>query len=178
MEISYEAPGIEQPATLPAGKAPLDDDTPVIGVFVAGHARAYLVEAFKNGPETHLVNDLLGQVPISVSHCDISGCTRVFTGDKPGRTLALSVGGRKNRRLLLKYGERMYRQETSEPLEGGGACLPYRVYPAELTEWRAWRQSHPETDVYMGAIQEPTPPEARGPRKHTRGQSLPSHHAS
>ncbi|MHB1427029.1 MAG: DUF3179 domain-containing (seleno)protein [Gemmataceae bacterium] len=177
-EISYEAAGIDQPAALPAGKAPLDDDTPVIGVSASGHARAYLVEAFKHGPESHIVNDLLGQVPISVTHCDVSGCTRVFTGDSPGRTLALSVGGRKNRRLLLKYGEHMYLQETSEPLEAGGSRLPYRAYPAELTEWKAWRQSHPETDVYMGTVEEPTPPEAREPRKHTRGQSVPLHHAS
>jgi hypothetical protein len=176
-EISYEAPGIERPAALPADKAPLDDDTPVIGVVAAGHARAYLVEAFKNSPEKHLVNDLLGEMPISVSHCDITGCTRVFTGDTPGRTLALSVGGRKKGRMLLKYGDWMYRQETSEPLEAGSTPMPYRVYPAELTEWRAWRMSHPETDVYMGTIEEPTPPEGRQLHKHTSGQSAPLDHA-
>jgi hypothetical protein len=136
----------------------------VIGVFAAGRARAYLLEAFERGPASHLVNDVLGGVPISVSHCDISGYTRVFTGATPGQPLELIMGGLKDSRMLLKCDGRLYRQETSQPLDESDPAFPFRVFPANLTEWGEWRHAHPETDVYMGAIEEATPPEAGGPR--------------
>lgn len=174
-----DIPGTCQPPTVSADKAPLDDDTLVIGVLAGGHARAYLLEAFQRGPASHLVNDLLGGVPISVVHCDISGCTRVFTGAADGQPLALMVGGRKDARLILRWNGQFYRQETSEPLDKHSVALPYREYPADLTVWGNWRQAHPQTDVYMGSIEEATPPEAGGPQKFSSPKSAtPVHHAS
>lgn len=156
-EREWVAPGINQPPTLPADKVMLDADTPVIGVVASGHARAYLVEAFEHGRASHIVNDLLGKVPISVTHCDISECTRVFTGATQGQPLELSAAGLKDGRLVLKFDGHLYRQETSEPLDEDGVPLPCREYPAELTAWGDWRQAHPETDIYMGTVDEPTP---------------------
>lgn len=160
---AMDRPAIVQPPVLPADKAALDDDTPVIGVVVSGKARAYLVEAFEYGPASHVVNDVLGKVPISVTHCDISGCTRVFTA-APGQPLELSAAGIRNRRMVLKLAGHLYCQDTSASLDQGGATFPCREYPRELTIWSDWRQAHPETDVYMGTVEEPTPPEAGGPR--------------
>ncbi len=178
-DMVCDMPGIVQPSTLSADKAALDDDTPVVGISASGHARAYLLEAFQRGPASHIVNDLLGEVPISVTHCDLSGCTRVFTGGTPGRPLELSAAGLRDRRLVLRFGGHLYRQETSEPLEEGGTAFPYRDYPAELTVWGVWRQAHPETDVYMGTIDEPTPPEAGGPGKFSPHKPSPRmHHTS
>ncbi len=175
-----DIPGIRQPATLPADKVALDDDTPVIGIFAGGRARAYLLEAFERGPASHLVNDVVGGVPISVSHCDISGATRVFTGARSGQPLELNMGGLKDSRMLLKCGGRLYRQETSQPLDEGDPAFPFHVYQANLTEWGEWRHAHPETDVYMGAIEEATPPEAGGPRtfSHHKSSTPPPHHKS
>jgi hypothetical protein len=153
-----------QPPTLPATRAALDDDTPVIGVLAAGQARAYLLEAFEHGPASHLVNDVLGGVPISVTHCDISGCTRVFTGVMAGRPLELFVGDVKNSRMTLKFGGRFYSHETSQPVDEGCPSFPYAEYPSKVVTWREWQQAHPETDVYMGSVEEPTPPEAGGPK--------------
>jgi hypothetical protein len=161
---AWDTPGIVQPPALPPDKAALDDDTPVIGVFASGKARAYLVEAFEHGPSSHVVNDVLGRVPISVTHCDVSGCTRVFTAAAPGQPLELSVVGIRDGQMVLRFAGHMYRQETSESLDQGGATFPCPEYPAELTVWSDWRQAHPESDVYMGAVEEPTPPEAGGPR--------------
>jgi hypothetical protein len=162
-DLPEDAPGICRPETLRADKAALDDDTPVIGVLAAGQARAYLLEAFEHGPASHLVNDVLGGVPISVTHCDLSGCTRVFTGGTRGQPLELFLGGVKKSNMMLKFGGRLYRQETSQPVDEGGFAFPYREYVAKVLTWREWRQAHPETDVYMGSIEEPTPPEAGGP---------------
>ncbi len=178
-DVLEDIPGLCQPLTLSAAKAALDDDTPVIGVFAGGKARAYLLEAFQHGPTSHLVNDLLGGVPISVIHCDISGCTRVFTGSSSGQPLELMVGGRKDAGLVLKWNGQLYRQETSEPLDKHSVSFPYRQYPADLTVWGNWRQAHPQTDVYMGSVDEATPPEAGGPQKFSTPKSAtPVHHAS
>lgn len=156
--------GINPLIALPADKAPLDDDTPVIGVLVAGQARAYLIEAFEHGPRSHVVNDLLGKVPISVTHCDISGCTRVFKGATLGRPLQLSAAGIRDRQMVLSLDGHLYGQETAKPLDEGSAAFPCREYQAEVTVWSVWRHAHPGTDVYMGSVDEPTPPEAGGPR--------------
>jgi hypothetical protein len=155
-DVAVEAPGIDQPPTFPADKGVLEEDALVVGVYVSGRARAYALEAFQQRPDLHIVNDLLGDVPISVTHCDISGCTRVFMGETPGRTLKLSVGGRKNQGLLLKSNGQLFFQKTGAPLVGN-ARFPYREYPAEVTEWGVWRKAHPQTDVYIGVGAEGTP---------------------
>jgi len=160
-DVAFDAPAVQQPPALPAQKAALDEDTPVVGVVAGGRARAYLVEAFEHGPASHVVNDAIGEVPVSVTHCDISGCTRVFTGAAAGGVPDLSCGGVRGYRLVLKSDGHLYRQDTGESLDEGGPPFPYGAYPAEVTQWGAWRQAHPGTDVYMGAVDEATPPEAR-----------------
>ena len=158
-DVVLDEPVVRLARALPADKAALDDDTPVIGVLAAGRARAYLVEAFDHGPPSHIVNDVLGEVPVSVTRCDITGCVRVFTGPVPGRPLELAVGGLKDQRMVLKFDGRLYRQENSEPLDEASPPLPCGDYPAELVPWGTWRRAHPGTDVYMGAVDEAAPPE-------------------
>lgn len=145
-------PGVVHPPVLSADKAPVDDNTPVIGVSASGKSRAYLLEALERGPRSHVVNDVLGNVPISVTHCDISGCTRVFTGAVPGRPLELSVGGLKDSRLVLRFGGHIYCQNTSESFDEKGTILPCSEYPAKMAAWKDWRKEHPDTDIYMGPI--------------------------
>jgi hypothetical protein len=163
-ELRWNVPGIDHPYTLPAAKAPLEGDAPVIGVIASGKARAYLVEAFERGPMSHIVNDIFNGVPISITHCDISHCTRVFTSESRGKALDLRMGGILHRRMVLRWNNVLYRQEDSEPLSEGDSPLPLEEYPAEITTFSAWRKAHPESDVYMGGIQQATPPEAGGPR--------------
>jgi hypothetical protein len=156
-DFALDVAGVCQPATLPADKAALDDDAPVIGVLASDRARAYLVGAFENGPASHLVNDVLGGVPISVTRCDRTGCTRVFTSSTAGQPLKLSLGGVRSSRMILKFDGHLYLQETSERLDQEGPSFPYREYPATRTVWRDWRQAHPDTDVYVGAVATPVP---------------------
>src|SRR5262245_25715745 len=63
--------GTRQPPAVPAAAAKLDDDDVVIGVVAAGRARAYLLRAMDGGPENHIVNDLVGGAPVSVTYCDL-----------------------------------------------------------------------------------------------------------
>lgn len=68
-------PALDHPTTLPAGEADWSDDETVLGVVVAGKARAYPV-AILNWHE--LVNDTLAGEPILVSFCPLCGTGLVF----------------------------------------------------------------------------------------------------
>jgi hypothetical protein len=155
-DVVLEMPGIVKPVAVSADDADLMYDTPVLGVSAGGRSRAYLVEALATGPGSHIVNDVLGGIPISVTYCDLSRCNRAFTDDgerkRLGQPLDLSGGGIRNYRLVLKSGGHAYDQETSRPLDPGSPPFPYREYHVERTSWQAWQKAHPESDVYLGTI--------------------------
>lgn len=66
------------PTSLAAKDAKLPPDELVIGVELGGNAQAYRFASFewKSG---HLVNDLVGGVPVSVAYCDLTGCLRAYS---------------------------------------------------------------------------------------------------
>src|SRR5262249_30186805 len=82
-------PGKVRPPTVLAAAANLPDDEPVIGVMAKKTARAYVRKAFAGMPN-HVVNDVVGDTPVTVTH--FNGCTRVYTG--PGtEPLRFMTGG-------------------------------------------------------------------------------------
>jgi hypothetical protein len=165
--MRLDAPGIPQPPALPASEATLNDGEQVIGVAAGGRSRAYSVPSLSRGPASHIINDVLGGVPVTVTHCDVTGCTRVFTADTHGEPLKLAQGGLQGG-MVLKLAGRSYRQDTGAPLdEFGGAGLPYRRLPAEETTWGEWRHSHPDTDFSVPQdIPQPPCPSADHPPVH------------
>lgn len=140
-------PGIVQPPTRPAAEAFLEDDTEVIGISVAGVHRAYEMRAF-DGPLAHVVNDLVGGVPVSVTRCDLSACARVFTADQDG-PLELGLGGIMQGRMLLRLPQGFYFQDSAGAINESFPAFPYSSLPFEVTTWGAWRDAHPDTDVYV-----------------------------
>jgi hypothetical protein len=155
--------GVLRPPTVPADRAGLPEDEEVIGVVVGGEARAYQLKALHVGRH-HVVNDLIGGVPISVAYCDISNCTRVFT--RRGATEPLDVwqSGFGRGGLILKIEGVAYRHQTGEPLEPGPGVppIPYEDYPWIRATWGTWRRDHPGTEIYLlggatGHAQSPRP---------------------
>ena len=167
IDSDLESPGISRPAVVSAADAALDDAEPVIGVSIGGRHRAYRVAALALDRTSHIVNDVLGDVPVSVTHCDIRGCTRLFTADAPDEPLAISQGGLKEGKMVLKWDGRRFDQETGTPLDSNGSPLPLASLPAEETTWGQWRREHPDTDVYVEPPPPPSPephaPPAAGP---------------
>src|SRR5438105_7303951 len=92
MSTPFIVPGIDRPAAVPADEADLDANTEVIGVVVGGKARAYVLAALR-GPMHHVVNDVLGADPVTVTYSDRADCVRVFTGPAAGRPLDFGLGG-------------------------------------------------------------------------------------
>jgi hypothetical protein len=146
--------GIDRPPTRPAAEAKLPDETEVIGVTAGGKARAYVVSVFI-GPTRHIVNDLLGDVPVSITYCDLCDAVRVFTGDVRGTSLRINQGGRVQGRMVLHFDGNFYFQDTSEPIASNSPRFPYSNHPFKRCTWKEWRSAHPDSDVYVGVIANP-----------------------
>lgn len=140
-------PALSGPATLPAAAAALQDEDIVLGVVVAGQARAYPV-AILNWHE--LVNDTLGGEPILVSFCPLCGTGIVFDRRIGGVARTFGVSGLLYRSDLLMYdreSESLWSQISAEAVSGPLLGKRLRLHRARMDRWGAWRRKHPETSV-------------------------------
>jgi len=141
-----------RPHTLAADKAPLEDKDMVIGVTVGNKHRAYLMRAMGGTPQYHIVDDLLGELPVSITYCDRTHCSKVFTGAQSGAVLDVSFGGFKDNHLLIRANGTTYFQHNLQPLRSLSPSFPYQEAEFEETTWSEWRKAHPDTDVYIGPV--------------------------
>lgn len=133
-------PGVT-PLLIPAEKATLADDARVIGVSAGGVDHAFSVETMSR-MNSHVVNDLLGTQPISVTYCDRTDCARVLTREEGTEPIPLDLGGWMQGSMALRYRQKFYPQLDES--------LPLQNHDFELTTWKAWRDAHPETLLYIG----------------------------
>jgi hypothetical protein len=129
----------------------LADGDEVIGVVVEGRPRAYRLGALEY-PPWHVVNDVVGEVPVTIAHCDLTGCTRAYAGEPGSGPLDVGQAGLAKGEMVVKVDGVAYWHRTGMPVEsaGGAATLPYREQVWTRTTWRAWRGAHPTTDVFVG----------------------------
>jgi hypothetical protein len=146
---------VQRPPVFDVDSTWLTDNAPVLGVEARGRYRAYAISAFTKIDE-HVVNDLLGGVPITVAYCNRTECARVYTDPSGNRPLAVAVGGWAGEPgsgpdgvMLLRVESNYYFQDTGETLEGWGH-FPYPEITFERTTWGVWRHAHPDTDVFAG----------------------------
>lgn len=173
--VETYAVGIREPATVPADEVKIPEDRTVIGICVGEHCRAYLLDAFKphgvridsgrvveNADELgkHVVNDVLGGIPITVTHCDLSGCCRVFTADGEA-SLDVAVTGLQDGHMELSLLRERFLQESPD--------APLSDYAFQLATWEEWREMHPDSDLYLGEIPNVDPAKAG---RQNRGQVL------
>ncbi|HZT83132.1 MAG TPA: DUF3179 domain-containing (seleno)protein [Gemmataceae bacterium] len=158
----FVLPGLRTPPVRPGATAALAADAPVLGVSAGGKHRAYLISALSS-PHRHVINDLLGDEPVTVTFCDRCQRAMVYQGRKGDGPLDLGVGGWYEGRMLLRAGNGFFFQDTGEPTTpGSGPKLPYARLPCEVTTWKFWKEAHPDSDVYTGDLP-PGWPEAPGP---------------
>lgn len=142
---------IVRPPSLAAKEAKLRPDEIVIGVDVGGHARAYRLAAFES-KGGHLVNDLVGGVPVSVAYCDLSACLRVYSNPQGSEPLDLSVAGLLHDEMVIRHAGRMYFHHSGREVEpgDGSPALPFPLITPTVTTWKDWSSRHPDTRVYVG----------------------------
>ncbi len=150
--LKVEFSPVVRPPIRPAEQAGLSEDEEVIGVEVDGKARAYRISALTDESH-HVVNDLIGAVPVSVTYCDLSDCIRVYTDEARGDPLDVGVAGLFNgEEMVVRLKRDYYLQKSGAPVrpEAAPAYSPYALLSSTRTTWKAWKRSHPDTEVYEG----------------------------
>lgn len=137
-----------QPRFANADETSLSADARVVGIVVNGDARAYPV-AELSGMTSHVVNDQFGEIPVSVTYCDRSDCTRVFTSADTAAPLTLGTGGFAGDEMLVTLDGQMYPQSSGE--------IPLQDVPFEVTTWHEWKSQHPRSKVLLPTAESAAP---------------------
>ena len=140
-------PALDAPKTVAASAAPWDDDERVIGVAIAGQARAYPLAILV---WHELVNDTLGGQPILVSYCPLCGTGIVFDRRIGGKTRRFGVSGLLYRSDLLLYDretESLWSQISAHAVTGPSRGARLRLIRSEVTTWGEWKSAHPSSRV-------------------------------
>jgi hypothetical protein len=146
---------VAAPTVLPpikkANEATIRPDEVVIGVELGGRARAYRLAAFDDA-SGHLVNDLLGGLPLSVAYCNITSTARVYTDPKGTAVLDAEILGLLDKEIVIRLGGHLYFHSSGKPVEPdkGPPPMPFRLLTPTLTTWQDWAKHHPATDVFVG----------------------------
>lgn len=144
-------PALDRVATIPASQADWAEDDLVLGIVVAGEARAYPV-AILNWHE--LVNDTLGGKPILVSFCPLCGTGMVFDRRIGGKARRFGVSGLLYRSDLLMYdreSESLWSQISAEAVTGPLLGERLRLLRSSVDEWGRWKREHPKTTILSRA---------------------------
>jgi hypothetical protein len=142
-------------ATPSAGAAPRDVDM-VVGVVVAGQARAYPVGLLW-GESAHTVNDELGHAPIAVALCPLAGVAAAFDRRRGGQTLEIGHVSRTRLDTLVMYDARTrshWGLLTGEAFDGPLAGQRLDRLASLFTTWGRWKALHPDTTVYVSPEEE------------------------
>lgn len=154
--LPVRVPAIVTPTVATAEASGLGDDEAVLGVVVGGRARAYRLGAFLDRSR-HVVNDVVGDVPVTVSYCDITDCVRVHTGPPGAGPLDMIVAGLYGGELAVETRGVKYLQKSGRAIDDpAAATIPHGVLTPERTTWGRWKARHPGTAIYVG-----TPPVGR-----------------
>ncbi len=143
-------PILARPRVVPAAEARIGDAELVIGVEIAGAARAYPVNLMW-GPESETINDTVGGAPVAATWCPVAHSAAVYERTVGGKTLELGTLGLELG--VFKLYDRQTRSKWSQ-VSGVAETGPMsrralRKRESMLTTWGQWRRLHPDTTVYF-----------------------------
>lgn len=155
-------PPLDDPDVLPAADIPainkrynkyLVPGDRVIGVIIAGHARAYPLRVL-NWHE--VCNDMLGDQPIAVTYNPLCDSAVVFDRRVAGQELRFAASGLLYNSNLLMHDRQPSRSQESlwsqlqfRAVAGPAAArqATLRILPMQVVYWQDWQQEHPQTTV-------------------------------
>ena len=144
-------PALDNPEMVPAEDADyLLPEEPVFGISIEGDSRAYPLRIL----DWHeMANDVVGEVPVSLSYCTLCGAGVAFDGRaSDGTTYTFGSSGflfRSNKLMYDRQTRTLWNQLTGEPVLGelAGQGIELEILPVVLTSWADWSREHPETVV-------------------------------
>ncbi|RMD88383.1 MAG: DUF3179 domain-containing protein [Alphaproteobacteria bacterium] len=142
-------PSIDRPQFESIEKAArwLSDRSPVIGVEIAGEARAYPLGILIRH---EIVNDRIGDVPVAITYCPLCNAAIVFRREANGRELDFGTTGKLRNSDLVMYDrqtESWWQQFTGTAIVGTFLGTKLERLPARLESFADFRARAPEGRV-------------------------------
>jgi hypothetical protein len=151
----YPSKGLRTPPTIRADDSGLDPSEEIVGVTAGGKARAYRLEALRDR-DRHIVNDLVGGVPVSVVFCDLSNCVQVYSDPLATEPLDVQSAGLLEDEMVVAIRGNFYLHASGQPVTAeakpspASPPIPYQTSTPERMTWGEWRRRHPDSDVFVG----------------------------
>ncbi len=140
-------PSIDNPQFVSAAETNFSDEEIVVGVYLNDEARAYPY-GILNWHE--IVNDKIGDTPISVTLCPLCDTIPVFIREVSGSETTFGVSGKLYQSCLVMY-DRLTDTLWSQPwgigVAGEHVHASLERVPAHKTTLGAWVKKYPETKI-------------------------------
>lgn len=150
-------PSIDAPLFEPvSAKHDLSSNEPVIGLEIAGDARAYPLRILM---WHEIVNDRVGGVPVTVTYCPLCNAAIVFDRRVEGKVLDFGTTGKLRHSGLIMYDrqtESWWQQFTGEAIVGAHAGAELKIIPSRLESFGDFLGRSPNGKVLV-----PNNPQAR-----------------
>jgi hypothetical protein len=142
-------PAIDNPKFVSVREADqwLDSREPVVVVNLDGVAKAYPIQILI---WHEIVNDVVGQTPVTVTFCPLCNTALAFDRRFDGRLLDFGTTGRLRLSDLVMYDrqtETWWQQATGEGIVGEHAGRVLEFLSAPLLSWKTFKATFPEGHV-------------------------------
>ncbi len=141
-------PSIDSPKFVSASEADwLLPNSQILGLEVESDFRAYPL-AILNWHE--IVNDTVGDVPVSITYCPLCGTGMAFRRDFNGKQTTFGVSGLLYNSDLLLYDREsasLWSQIMGQAISGPRKGERLVAVPVEHTTWEEWKNKNPNTKV-------------------------------
>ncbi len=142
-------PAIDAPEFVSVEEADewLKPQEPVILVEVGDLAKAYPIQILT---WHEIVNDVIGNVPVTVTFCPLCNTGIAFERRFDGQVLDFGTTGRLRRSNLIMYDrqtETWWQQATGEGIVGKYTGRQLTFVPAAMISWKDFMEAHPGAEV-------------------------------
>ena len=97
-----------------------------------------------------IVNDELGQQPVSITYCPLTGSAIGFLGRVASAATTFGVSGKLVNSNLVMYDratDSYWPQILGRSISGAARGVTLEEFPLTWTTWERWKREHPETQV-------------------------------
>ena len=141
-------PSIDNPVFAPVSESQfMSDSDTVIGLEINGDAKAYPLFILV---WHEIVNDTVGEIPVSVTYCPLCYTNQVFERIVNGEVVEFGTSGKLYNSNLLMYDrltESYWSQALGLAVKGELTGTQLNLIPFDVITWGDWKTLHPDTLV-------------------------------
>lgn len=142
-------PPIDAPSFVSAEEAQtwLEEDEPVIALDIAGDARAYPLQIMTYH---EIVNDTVGDIPVSVTFCPLCNASIVFDRRIDDLVLDFGTTGRLRKSDLIMYDrqtETWWQQFVGKGIVGKLTDRELEQWPSQIVSFATFREAFPDGKI-------------------------------